>query len=457
MIDREHINAYLGITESYQASPKLTALMADPVERERLFDAFISWGVDLAEDTFTDYFQEEHSNKTSYMQDFTPEGIAAVAAGVLGKTLRNADLCAGTGQLTIKMWAANPDAVFYCEEMSSRAFPFLLFNMAIRNMEGWALRGNTLTREFEECCRLTRGERYSHIEQSEPPEPHDMDTVIMNPPYSQKWEHTPDLITEPRFYPYGKLAPKSKADYAFILTGFDMLGNGGALSAILPHGVLFRGGAEGTIREQLINDGAMDTIIGMPDKTFLHTAIPTAVMLLKKGRKERNTLFILASEDCRKEGRRNIVEPQHVQKILGVFGSRSAVNRYSELADIATLADNDFNLNIPLYVDTYIPKPVTPFQQLADEFIQIDQKIERTGAMLSTLAQDLTTDKGEIIGGLGAMQRYLLNRYGLAKQDEIDAANRAYEERDARQAERALPEPMEEKTKGEQLNFYDQL
>lgn len=184
-------------------------------------------------------------------------------------------------------------------------------------------------------------------------EPTNYDAVVMNPPYSQPWSAAAGFLTDPRFQGYEKLAPKSKADFAFLLHGFYHLRDDGTMGIVLPHGVLFRGGAEGTIRKHLSENGSIYAVIGLPAGIFFNTGIPTCVIILKKDRTSRDILFIDASKEFRKDKAQNFLDPEHIDKIVQAYAERRDVEKFAHLASYDEIQENDYNLNIPRYVDTF--------------------------------------------------------------------------------------------------------
>ncbi|WP_286909208.1 type I restriction-modification system subunit M [Clostridium sp. UBA1652] len=183
--------------------------------------------------------------------------------------------------------------------------------------------------------------------------PRRFDAVVANPPYSAKWDNDETKLKDPRFGEYGKLAPASKADYAFILHSIYHLNKTGTMAIVLPHGVLFRGAAEGKIRETLIGKNYLDTIIGLPANLFYGTSIPTVILVLKKNRETKDILFIDASNDFEKNKNQNNLRDEHIDKIIKTYKERKDVEKYAHLASIEEIRENDFNLNIPRYVDTF--------------------------------------------------------------------------------------------------------
>ena len=184
-------------------------------------------------------------------------------------------------------------------------------------------------------------------------EPYTFDSVVMNPPYSAKWSADATFLDDSRFNRYGKLAPKSKADFAFVLHGYYHLKETGTMAIVLPHGVLFRGAAEGTIRKKLLEDGSIYAVIGMPANLFFGTSIPTTVIILKKNRTNRDVLFIDASNDFIKGKNQNKLSKENIEKVIETYKNRADVDKYAYLASFDEIKENDYNLNIPRYVDTF--------------------------------------------------------------------------------------------------------
>ena len=177
------------------------------------------------------------------------------------------------------------------------------------------------------------------------------DAVVANPPFSYRWEPTESMAEDFRFKNYG-LAPKSAADFAFLLHGFHFLSDEGVMAIILPHGVLFRGGAEERIRTKLIKEGHIDTIIGLPANLFFSTGIPVCILILKKCKKNDDVLFINAAEHFEKGKRQNSLRTEHIQKIVETYQYRKEEERYSRNVSMDEIEKNDYNLNISRYVST---------------------------------------------------------------------------------------------------------
>ena len=214
-------------------------------------------------------------------------------------------------------------------------------------------------------------------------EPTNFDAVVMNPPYSQKYNAVEGLLTDPRFAPYKRLPPASKADFAFLLHGFYHLKDTGTMGIVLPHGVLFRGGAEGTIREELLKKGSIYAVIGLPGNIFFSTPIPTCVVVLKKNNPDRSVLFIDGSKEFRKERAKNFLDSEHIDKLFTAFKDRKDIEKYSHLASFEEIQKNEFNLNIPRYVDTLEEEEQIDLQSTIDELsklrkeeLEVDKKLK---------------------------------------------------------------------------------
>jgi type I restriction enzyme M protein len=202
------------------------------------------------------------------------------------------------------------------------------------------------------------------------------DAIVANPPFSYRWEPTDALADDVRFKSHG-LAPKSAADFAFLLHGFHFLKDEGVMAIILPHGVLFRGGAEERIRTKLLNDGHIDTVIGLPANLFYSTGIPVCILVLKKCKKPDDVLFINAAEHFTKGKRQNQLSKEHIQKIIDTYQHRKEETRYSRRVDMAEIAKNDFNLNISRYISTAVGEAEIDLTATHGELVEIEKEIEK--------------------------------------------------------------------------------
>ena len=224
----------------------------------------------------------------------------------------------------------------------------------------------------------------------------EFDVVTMNPPYSAKWSAAEGFKQDERFMDYGgKLAPKSKADYAFLLHGFYHLKQTGTMAIVLPHGVLFRGAAEGAIRETLLKNGSIYAVIGLPANMFYNTSIPTCIVVLKKHREGRDVLFIDASNLYEKEKKQNVMNEEHIDKVLELYNNRKSVDKLAYLASYDDIKANDYNLNIPRYVDTSEEEDEIDIKALTDSIKETNKAIKKSNTVLVDMLKDLTFSSSE--------------------------------------------------------------
>jgi type I restriction enzyme M protein len=212
------------------------------------------------------------------------------------------------------------------------------------------------------------------LNEQNPAKKQKFDAVVANPPFSYRWEPTDALGEDFRFKNYG-LAPKSAADFAFLLHGFHFLSDEGTMAIILPHGVLFRGGAEERIRRKLLEDGNIDTVIGLPANLFFSTGIPVCILVLKKCKKPDDVLFINASEHFEKGKRQNQLRPEHIKKIVSTYQFRKEEDRYSRRVSMDEIKANDFNLNITRYISTAVQEEEIDLAAVNNNLLEIEKSI----------------------------------------------------------------------------------
>jgi type I restriction enzyme M protein len=227
--------------------------------------------------------------------------------------------------------------------------------------------------------------------------PRMFDAVMANPPYSAHWD-SKDREDDLRWREYG-VAPKTKADYAFLLHCLYHLEDSGRMAIILPHGVLFRGAAEGRIRKSLIDKHQIETVIGFPDKLFLNTPIPVCVLILRKNRSESDILFVDASKEFEKLKKQNQLRIEDVEKIVDTVMNRKEIEKYSHIATLDEIKENDYNLNIPRYVDTFEEEEPIDMIALGKEMVALNSEIERAESEFLSLLDELavTPDTKDII------------------------------------------------------------
>ncbi len=235
----------------------------------------------------------------------------------------------------------------------------------------------------------------------------DFDAVMMNPPYSQKWSADKGFLSDPRFSDYGVLAPKSKADYAFLLHGLYHLKATGTMGIVLPHGVLFRGAAEGKIRQKLLERGYIYAVIGLPAGIFYSTGIPTIIMVLKKDRPGRDVLFIDGSKEFVKGKPQNIMEQANLDRIFQAYEARQDVEKFAHVASFDEIRENDYNLNIPRYVDTFEPEPPVDLAALNKEMAETQADLAQSESELKAMLGELVTDDAKKAQDLANLLRLM--------------------------------------------------
>ena len=288
---------------------------------------------------------------------YTPHEVSQLMSEIVAWHLRGRDHIeiydptSGSGSLLINIGRAvarrngNPDAIkYYAQELKENTYNLTRMNLVMRGIlpDNIVVRnGDTLKDDWP---------WFDSVENKEETyDPLFVDAVVSNPPYSQNWD--PESVKDRQRFDYG-LAPKSKADYAFLLHDLYHLRNDGIMTIVLPHGVLFRGGEEGVIRKNLIEHRHIQAIIGLPANIFYGTGIPTIIMVLRKQRTEGDVLIVDASKHFIKEGKNNKLRACDIKRIVDVVTSNKSVSKFSRLVSIDEIRANDYNLNIPRYVDS---------------------------------------------------------------------------------------------------------
>ena len=216
------------------------------------------------------------------------------------------------------------------------------------------------------------------------------EAIVANPPFSAKWSANSLFMSDERFSQFGKLAPSSKADYAFLTHMIHHLDDNGTLACVLPHGALFRGAAEGHIREFIIREkNYLDAVIGLPANIFYGTSIPTCIMVLKKYRQTNDVLFIDASQYYGKVKTQNFLRDEDIDKIVSIYRERKNEDKYSYLASKEDLIENEFNLNIPRYVDTFEDEEEIDLDLVVNELKKIDDSFKETESKIKDFCREL--------------------------------------------------------------------
>lgn len=311
---------------------------------------------------------------------YTPQQISSILSAIVTldsqepatgkkKKLDNVlDFACGSGSLLLnvrKQLGAHGIGKIYGQESNITTYNLARMNMLLHGVKD---------SEFEIHHGDTLLNDWPILKEMNPAKKQVFDAVVANPPFSYRWEPNEALGEDFRFKSYG-LAPKSAADFAFLLHGFHFLSDQGTMAIILPHGVLFRGGAEERIRTKLLNDGHIDTVIGLPANLFFSTGIPVCILVLKKCKKPDDVLFINASDHFEKGKRQNRLLPEHIDKIVDTYQYRKQEERYSRRVMMDEVEKNDFNLNISRYVSTAKAEVPIDLQVVNAELVALENNI----------------------------------------------------------------------------------
>ncbi|MBI3561298.1 MAG: type I restriction-modification system subunit M [Gammaproteobacteria bacterium] len=311
---------------------------------------------------------------------YTPQQISSIlsqivtldsqepATGKKKKLDKVLDFACGSGSLLLnvrKQLGAHGIGKIYGQEKNITTYNLARMNMllhGVKDSEFEIHHGDSLLNDWDILNEMNPAKKL------------EFDAVVANPPFSYRWEPTETLSEDFRFKSYG-LAPKSAADFAFLLHGFHFLGKEGTMAIILPHGVLFRGGAEERIRTKLLKDGNIDTVIGLPANLFFSTGIPVCILVLKKCKKPDDVLFINASEHFEKGKRQNRLLPEHIAKIVTTYQYRKEDERYARRVSMDEIATNDYNLNISRYISTAKAEEIIDLQLVNNKLVDLENKI----------------------------------------------------------------------------------
>ena len=293
------------------------------------------------------------------------------------------DFACGSGSLLInvrKQLGANAIGQIYGQEKNITTYNLARMNMllhGLKDSEFQIFHGDSLLNDWDILNEMNPAKKLEY------------DAVVANPPFSYRWEPNDTLAEDFRFKGYG-LAPKSAADFAFLLHGFHFLSDEGTMAIILPHGVLFRGGAEEKIREKLLKDGNIDTVIGLPANLFFSTGIPVCILVLKKCKKFDDVLFINASEYYEKEKRQNILLPKHIDRIVETYQYRKEDDKkYSRRVSMEEIKKNEFNLNISRYVNTSAEEEIIDVNKVKEDLYSIEETIRNAKSLHNQFLKEL--------------------------------------------------------------------
>jgi len=328
---------------------------------------------------------------------YTPQQISSILSGIVtldsqepstGKKshLDNLfDFACGSGSLLLNVRKRmGPQGIgkIYGQEKNITTYNLARMNMllhGVKDSEFEIFHGDTLTNDWE------------MLRETNPAKMPKFDAVVANPPFSYRWNPNEALGEDVRFKNYG-LAPKSAADFAFLLHGFHYLKEDGVMAIILPHGVLFRGGAEERIRRKLLEDGNIDTVIGLPANLFYSTGIPVCILVLKKCKKPDDVLFINAAEYFEKGKRQNRLLDEHIEKIVRTYQTREPEDRYAARISMERIEAESYNLNISRYISTAVEEAEVDLKVTHDQLVQIEEKIQEAATKHNKFLKELGVD-----------------------------------------------------------------
>ena len=316
---------------------------------------------------------------------YTPQQVSKILSKIVTtgkKKIKSVyDPTCGSGSLLLRVAKEADVSEFYGQELGRTTYNLARMNMILHDVH---------FREFNIVQEDTL-EHPQHLDKR-------FEAIVANPPFSAHWkgEANPLNLTDERFSHYGRIAPKTKADYAFLQHMLYQLADNGIMASIFPHGVLFRGASEGEIRKYIIKEmNALDAVIGLPANIFYGTSIPTCILVLKKCREAGdNVVFIDASGDNHfvKEGNQNVLRDEDVELIVNTYRKRESIDKYSKVVTLAEIEENDFNLNIPRYVDTFEEEEEIDLKLVSKELKDIEKELENSKNKIATFCKELQID-----------------------------------------------------------------
>ena len=310
---------------------------------------------------------------------YTPQEVSKILAKIVttGKDKLKSvyDPTCGSGSLLLRVAKEVKEvSAFYGQEMNRTTYNLARMNMILHDVH---------YKKFDIKQEDTL-EHPQHIDER-------FEAIVANPPFSADWSANSLFMSDERFSQYGKLAPKSKADYAFVQHMIHQLAENGTMALVLPHGALFRGGAEGHIRKYLIEDrNYLDAVIGLPANIFYGTSIPTCIFVFKKCREHsENILFIDASEHYEKVKTQNVLREEHIEKVISTYRNRTTEDKYSYVATMDEVIENDYNLNISRYVDTFEEEEAVDLEVVSNDLQSLEIDMTDTDKTISNFCNEL--------------------------------------------------------------------
>lgn len=309
---------------------------------------------------------------------YTPQQVSTILARIV--TSRKSQLksvydpTCGSGSLLLRVAREAKVSDFYGQEMNRTTYNLARMNMILHGV-------NYSNFDIRQEDTL---EKPQHLDKT-------FDAIVANPPFSAKWSANELHLLDERFSQYGKLAPSSKADFAFIQHMIHHLDENGIMAVVMPHGVLFRGAAELVIRKYLIKEkNYLDAVIGLPANIFFGTSIPTCILVFKKCREaDEDILFVDASKEFEKQKNQNVLLNAHINKIVETYQNRTVIEKFSHKATLQEVADNDYNLNIPRYVDTFEEEEEIDIQAVMAEIKELEAKRSQLDSEIEVYLKEL--------------------------------------------------------------------
>lgn len=311
---------------------------------------------------------------------YTPQQVSRILAKIVtldkSKIKSAYDPACGSGSLLLRISKEAEVGEFFGQELNRTTYNLARMNMILHDVH---------FSRFDIQQEDTLEEPQHLMERFE--------AVVANPPFSAKWKSASNPLneTDDRFSIYGKLAPASKADFAFVQHMVHQLAENGTAAVVLPHGVLFRGAAEGVIRKYIIKEqNYLDAVIGLPPNLFYGTSIPACILVFKKCRvHDDNIMFIDASAEFEKIGNQNALTDEHVTKIVATYAKRKGIDRYAYVAPLSEVAENDYNLNIPRYVDTFEEEEPVDLKAVTKALTNLETGIAATDKTIAGFCDEL--------------------------------------------------------------------
>lgn len=309
---------------------------------------------------------------------YTPQEVSKILSKLVtqGKTKLKSvfDPTCGSGSLLLRVAKETDVSDFYGQELNQTTYNLARMNMLLHGVK---------YQDFD----IKQGDSLEdpqHIDKK-------FEAIVANPPFSAKWSSDKHFLDDERFSAYGKLAPKSKADYAFVQHMIHHLDDNGTMAIVLPHGVLFRGAAEEKIRRYLIEEkNYLDGVIGLPANIFYGTSIPTCILIFKKCRTEDQDIFFIdASQGFEKVKNQNKLREEDIEKIINTYYNREEIDKYSHKASLEEIKENDFNLNIPRYVDTFEEEEPIILEDVVKELKDINEEMKKVDEEIKKYCDEL--------------------------------------------------------------------